>query len=79
MEDAGGIRADAHGQKHVAELRHRRVGEHPLDVVLDQADRSSQKRGRDADRRDDPQRQRCMTEEHGVAPDHIPAVTIVAA
>ena len=46
MEDAGGVRADAHRQEHVAELRHRRVREHALDVVLHQADRAGHQRRR---------------------------------
>ena len=43
-------RADAHRQEHVAELRDRRVREHPLDVVLHEADRAGHQRGRGADR-----------------------------
>ena len=51
-------RADAHRQEHVAELRHRRVREHALDVVLHQADRAGHQRRRRADDRDDRQRLR---------------------
>ena len=50
MEDAGAERADAHRQEHVAELRHRRIREHALDVVLHQADRAGKERRRRADR-----------------------------
>ena len=49
MEDARGIGADAHGEEHVAELRDRRVGQHALDVVLDEANRSRHERRRHAD------------------------------
>ena len=38
-------------QEHVAELRDRRVGQHLLDVVLDQADGGGHDRGRAADHR----------------------------
>jgi hypothetical protein len=50
MEDTGPIRADAHRQEHEPELRHRRVGEDALDVVLDQADRAGHQRRRHANR-----------------------------
>ena len=40
------IGADARGQEHVAELRAGRIGDHPLDVVLRQADRGGEQ-GRD--------------------------------
>ena len=67
------VRADAHRQEHVAELRDRRVREHPLDVVLHQADRAGQERRRDADDRDDRQRLRRVAEQHRVAADHVHA------
>ena len=53
VEDAAGEGADAHRQEHVAELRHRRVGQHALDVVLDQADGAGHQRRRRADDGDD--------------------------
>ena len=67
------VRADAHRQKHVAELRDRRVGQHALDVVLHQADRAGHQRRRDADDRHDRQRLRRVAEQHRVAPDHVDA------
>ena len=53
MEDAGAERADAHRQEHVAELRHRRIREHALDVVLHQADGAGEERRGRADDGDD--------------------------
>ena len=67
------VRADAHRQEHVAELRDRRVREHALDVVLHEADRARHQRRRRADDRDDRQRLRRVAEQHGVAPDHVHA------
>ena len=46
-------RADAHRQEHVAELRHGRVRQHALDVVLHQADGAGHQRGGHADDGDD--------------------------
>ena len=73
MEDAGAERADAHRQEHVAELRHRRVRQHALDVVLHQADRAGKQRRRRADDRHDLQRLGRVREQHGVAADHVDA------
>ena len=54
MERAGGKRADCHGEKHVAELRHGRVRQHALDVVLHQTDRGRhQRRERSNDHHDE--------------------------
>ncbi len=73
MEDAGAERADAHRQEHVAKLRDRRIREHALDVVLDQADRARHQRRQRPDDGDDRQRLRRVAEQHRVAPDHVDA------
>ena len=39
VEDGGRIGADPTGQEHVSELAHRGIGQHALDVGLDQPDR----------------------------------------
>ena len=67
-------RADAHRQEHVAELRHGRVREHALDVVLDEADRAGHERRGRADR---PRRSSSVSgawlNSTRVAPDHVHA------
>ncbi len=73
VEDTGGVGPHPHRQEHVAELRHRRVGQHALDIVLDEADRSRHQRGRDADPGDDLERHRRVREEDGVAANHVHA------
>jgi hypothetical protein len=50
---AGLVGADAGGEEHVAELRAGRIGDHPLDVVLGQADRRGEQGGDRADDGDD--------------------------
>ncbi len=53
MEDAGGERADAAGQHHVAQLADRRIRQHLLDVVLGHRDgRGQDRRGRSHHRHD---------------------------
>ena len=52
VEDGGRVGADAEGHEHVAELRAGRVGDHALDVVLDEADRGREERRDAADDRD---------------------------
>ena len=51
MEEAGRVGPDADGEEHVADLAHRRVGEHPLDVDLDDRDCRSEQGGDRADDR----------------------------
>ena len=58
VEDAGPVGADAHADEHEAELAHRAVGEHLLDVVLEEADRRGEERGGGADAGDDAARRR---------------------
>ena len=73
MEDAGAVRAHPHRQEHVAELRDRRIRQHALDVVLDQADRAGHQRRRRADDGDDQERDRRVAEQLRVPPDHVDA------
>ena len=47
--DARGVRADADADEHVAQLAHRRVGQHALDVGLDEPDRRGEDRGQHPD------------------------------
>ena len=61
VEDAGGVGADAEAHEHVAELRAGRVGDHPLDVVLDEADRRREEGGDAADDDDGDLRRRART------------------
>ena len=53
VEDAGRVRAHAHGEEHVPELRDRRVRQHALDVVLHEADGARHQRRDAADDRHD--------------------------
>ncbi len=50
VEHARGVRADGDAHDHVADLRHRRVGDHALDVGLGEGDRGRDEQGRAADR-----------------------------
>ena len=52
-EDGRLVGAGAHGQEHVAELRHRGVGEHLLDVLLGAADGGGHEGGDRPDGGDD--------------------------
>ena len=71
VKNPGGVRADAHRQKHVSKLGDSRIREDAFDVVLHEPDSSGQERRRDANRRDDRQRMRRMTEQDGVAANHV--------
>ena len=71
VERAGRKRADAHRREHVAELRHRRVREDALDVVLDQADRRRHQRRQHADDRDNRHHLGRVREQHGIAAEHV--------
>ena len=73
MEHGRRERADAGGQKHVAELGHGRVRQHALDVVLHEADRRGHQRGERADDRHDLHHERGLLEEDRVAGDEIDA------
>jgi len=46
VEDGHPERPHPRGEEHEAELAHRRVGQHPLDVVLDDGDRARHEGGR---------------------------------
>ena len=52
MEHRRAIGRDAGGGEHVAQLRAGRIGDHALDVVLEQADRGGEERGGGADEGD---------------------------
>ena len=73
VEDARAEGPDAAGEEHVAELAHRRVGEHALDVVLDEADRGGEDRRRGAHDRDRRHRVRRVSVDRGGAGDHVDA------
>ena len=49
VEHARGVGADGHAHDHVADLRHRRVGDHPLDVGLHERHRRRHQQRRAAD------------------------------
>ena len=73
VEDAGGKRADAERQEHVAQLRNRGVRQHALDVVLHQADRRGEDRGQRADDGDGLHRIGRQHEQRVGARDHVDA------
>ena len=73
VEHAGAEGAHAHRQEHVAELRHRGVGEHALDVVLHEPDSAGQERGGRAHGGNHAERDRRVLEEHRVPADHVDA------
>ncbi len=71
VEDPGGESAHAEGQEHVAQLAHRGVGQHPLDVVLHQADGGGKDGGHPADHRHDQHGVGSQGEEHVAAHHHV--------
>ena len=70
VEHRRGVGRDAGGEEHVAELRAGRIGDDALDVVLHQADRGGEDRGRGADDGDDGERVRRVFEHRRQAADH---------
>ena len=80
MERAGPVGADADADEHEAELRHRRVGQHLLDVVLEEADGGGEQRGERADEGDPVMARGDSTKmKLSRAIMYTPAVTMVAA
>ena len=73
MEGARGEGADAHRREHVAKLRDSRIREHPLDVVLHEADGRSHEGRQHADNRDNRHHERRLVKEDGVASHHVDA------
>ncbi len=73
VEDAARVSADTHRQEHVAELADGRVGEHLLDVVLDEADGRGEDGGRRANRGHDVERGRRHRIEEAHPRDHVDA------
>ena len=73
VEDRRDKGADATREKHVAELRDRRIGENLLDVVLCEADRRGKHRSCTADDRNDEHRGRSMHKDRRATNDHVDA------
>ena len=73
VEDGGAEGADAAGEEHVAQLAHRRVRQHTLDVVLNQADRCGQERRQRTDDGHDEHRVRRQRVDGGRARHHVDA------
>ena len=73
VEDGGGVGRDAAAEEHVAELRDGGVGEHALDVVLDQGDGGGEEGSGCADDGDDAEREGRAVEEDMGAGDHVDA------
>ena len=53
VKQPGGVGADGHAHDHVADLRHRRVGDHALDVRLHERDRAGDQQRQRPDHRAD--------------------------
>ena len=73
VEHGALVGADAGGNEHVAELRAGRIGDHPLDVVLRQADGGGEQGGDRADQRNDPLGDRGVLEHRRQQADHVDA------
>ena len=73
VEHPGDERADPAREKHVTELRDRRVGEDLLDVVLGEADRRGEEGGEAAHDRHDEEGVGRKSEEHVAPGDHVDA------
>ena len=73
VEDGGRVGRDAAAEEHVAELRDGGVGEHALDVVLDEADGGGEEGGGRADDGDHAEREGRVVKEDVVAGDHVDA------
>ena len=71
MEAAGGECADAERQEHVAQLRHRRIGKHAFDIVLNQANRCREDGRQRAHDRDHFHRLRSQHEQRVRARHHV--------
>ena len=73
MEHRRLIGANARGEEHVAELRTRRIGDDPLDIVLGETDRRREQRGDRADDGDDRARDRGVLEQRRQEANHVHA------
>ncbi len=73
MEDGRRVGGDAAGEEHVAELRDGGVGEHALDVVLDEADGGGEESRGGADDGDHGEREGRAIKEEMRAGDHVDA------
>jgi hypothetical protein len=71
VKDRRRITAAARGEEHVAELTHRRIGEHLLDVVLRERDRGCHQRGDRPRPRDHRRSFGCGRVEEAEAADHV--------
>ena len=67
MEYGGAIGRHAGGKKHVAQLRAGRIGDHPLNVVLEKRDRGRKKGGRRTDNCNNIKRDRGMLKKRRAA------------
>ncbi len=70
VEHRRAIGADSGGEEHVAQLRAGRIGDHPLDVVLNRPDGGGEDGGRSADHGDDGERGLAGLEHRRQSADH---------